>query len=263
MDTGREGVKSGVPGGESSCAGGNGGVMSRPWAVVVMCAGLVGVLAWSAGALALSERETRESGPPTPLGKSFTDFPTDFLAGYNWRQGTLDPEIEKLVGSNATLKLTGYNQQGWAEVYTSYFGYASTPLEHEPDVCYPAQGWSLPLGVIRREIDVPGWDQKLPISIYFFTKDVDRVLVINYYCINGQYFNDRTPTKFMNTGVGGYYAQTRVTVDIRSEDMTATDYESHVDYRRAVEIMRAVAPLVERHLPTLSTVEVTDSVAGQ
>ncbi len=223
---------------------------TMPLAIVALSGLLVVLLLFSAGTLAIGRGRVHK-GPPTPLAKSFMDFPVDFFPGYTWRQGVLEPEIERLVGSNATLKLTGVGRQGWVDLYTSYFGYASTPLEHEPDVCYPAQGWDLPLGVIRTEINLPGRSEPLPINVFYFTKELQRVLVVNYYCINGEYYNDRLETKFLETGEGGYYAQTRVTVEVKGEELTRETYRDHEAFKRARDVMVVAAPLIETYLPQM------------
>lgn len=251
MDKGRDGFF--VSGDKGSLEGdGNASrsyFSSRPALILLLSGAMIAVLSWSALALALRGRQTYHDGPPTRLRKAFTEFPADFLEGYTLRHGALEPEIESRVGSHATLKLTGYNEEGWVDIYTSYFGYASTPLEHEPHVCYAAQGWT-PLR-IQMEIDVAGLGGKIPVNVYFFRKDVERVLVMNNYNINGQYFNDRTPTKFMDAGPGGFYAQTRVTVPIRGDDLTEENVSEHPDFLRAAAVMRETLPLVEEYLPAV------------
>ena len=201
------------------------------------------------------------SRPPTPLRKPFKDFPTDFL-DYKWRFGVLDEEVERVAGVDAYLKLRGFRKRdgSGADLYTSYVGMGTTMVEHEPQVCYGAQAWSLPYKIIKAEIadlqvviDKKGTIGPLPLNVYLFAKDVDHQMVVNFYCINGVYTNSRTAVRTEADRPGGFYAQTRVTLGLTSVDWAEANPGSLAKSRRfqqAVEILRYVTPLIrDEYLP--------------
>ncbi|NIA20437.1 MAG: exosortase-associated EpsI family protein [Anaerolineaceae bacterium] len=201
------------------------------------------------------------SRKPTPLRKAFKDFSTDFL-GYKWRWVILDPVIEKVAGVDAYLNLAGFRRRDGssAQIYTSYVGKGTTMVEHEPEVCYVAQGWSLPYGIKKAEIkelqvviDKKGTIGPLPVNIYLFAKDVNHQMVVNSYCINGRYTNSRTTVRTEADRPGGFYAQTRVVMPMTSVDWTETTPQTLTTsrrFRQAVEILRYVTPLIRhKYLP--------------
>ncbi|MBN2582885.1 MAG: exosortase-associated EpsI family protein [Planctomycetes bacterium] len=200
------------------------------------------------------------SRPSTPLRKAFTEFPTDFL-DYQWRHGRLDAAVEKVTGAEAYLKMTGFRKSdgSYLELYTSYVGKGATAVEHEPQVCYGAQGWQMPHGFIQAKIDglkvrlSDGSFGPLPVNVYLFEKDVDHQMVVNFYCINGKYTDSRVTARTEADRPGGFYAQTRVTLPLSGVEWAETGPKTYADSRRfkqAVEVLRYVVPIIEaEYLP--------------
>ncbi|HOI55042.1 MAG TPA: exosortase-associated EpsI family protein [Phycisphaerae bacterium] len=228
---------------------------------VAMTAAVVAVLlASGVGYRIRSVSRGESSRPSTPLRKAFTEFPTDFLE-YQWRHGRLDEAIEKATGAEAYLKLSGFRKGDTSlmELYTSYVGKGATMVEHEPQVCYGAQGWSLPYGILRTTIDgltvrlSDGSMGPLPVNVFLFEKDVDRQMVVNFYCINGQYTDSRVDVRVMADRPGGYYAQTRVSMALSGVEWMEIDPKRVSQSRRflrAAEVLRWVVPVLEReYLP--------------
>lgn len=87
-----------------------------------------------------------------------------------------------------------YSRYGGAESVGLYIAYgvrARELMPHRPEVCYPCAGWTR---TDRRSIDLPvGDDVQLPCRILQFSRGVlstSKVLILNYYIIDGQYCSD-------------------------------------------------------------------------
>jgi len=195
---------------------------------------------------------------PTPLRRSLDEFPREFL-GYGWRNQPLEPEIEKVAGASAYLNLLGFRSRdaAYAHLYVSYYNQAQTLVEHEPQVCMvEAGGWSLPYGILRNEVKIPApaGDPAvtLPVNVYLFRKDVENLLMVNYYCVNSEYFNSRDEVRMKGLIGRGFYAQTRVSIplsDLDAASINETTYADSEPYKRAVEVLQFVVPELEKYLP--------------
>jgi len=218
-------------------------------------------------------------------------FPHEFC-GYQWGHDLpLDDNTEKVLGAMYYLNRQGFRRSdsASASLWVSYFGSPETRVDHEPQVCMvKGGGWDLPYGFIRTEIPMPPRDGgrawRLPVQAYLFQKDVDHLLMVNTYCVNGTYLNKRTQARILSLeshGLG-FYMQTRVTIPLNAFEWNevvsagspeddpyalarnvaevgrevralessgpAPDRRAH-PYIRAVQIMRYVIPHLERHMP--------------
>jgi hypothetical protein len=154
----------------------------------------------------------------TPLRRNFDGFPREFL-GYQWSKNKpLDEDTERVLNAKAYLNREGFRSRdkSLAMLWVSYFGESETLVEHEPQVCMAAGGWSLPYGIHRTTVPMPpgpdgkSWD--LPVNVYLFRKDVNRLFLVNTYCVNGTYTNSRDEARILSRRGVGFYAQTRVTI---------------------------------------------------
>jgi len=93
----------------------------------------------------------------------------------------------------------------------------------------------------------------LPVNVFLFEKDVDRQMVVNFYCINGQYTDSRVDVRVMADRPGGYYAQTRVSMALSGVEWMEIDPKRVSQSRRflrAAEVLGWVVPVLEReYLP--------------
>ena len=202
---------------------------------------------------------TQASVQFTGLRKSLDLFPREFL-GYTWRDKYLDPDIEKMAGAAYYINVQGFRPRdaSGASVYVSYYGEAATLVEHEPQVCMVAGGWDLPWGVQRESIQIPAGPGKpaweLPVNVYVFRKDMDNLLMLNYYCVNGRYFNSRDDVRVAGLVGRGYYTQTRVSIGLSDFDrarLTEKNVSESETYKRAVEILQYMVPQLEEYLPAV------------
>jgi len=217
-------------------------------------------------------------------------FPREFC-GYEWsRDLPLDKDTEEVLGAMYYLNRQGFRRadSAAASLWVSYFGSPETRVDHEPQRCMRNGGWTLPFNFVRIEIPMPprenGDPWRLPIQVYLFKKDMDHLLMVNTYCVNGTYLNKRTAARILSLDSQGlgFYTQTRVTINLTTlewselvgvrgpegdpyalardvdgvaravrelESSGPTPGEKVNPYLRAVEIMRHVIPHLERHLP--------------
>jgi len=289
-------VSSGAAPDRSSARGGRVSTGARVGFIVAV----VLILLASGAGLRLAGR-TRGTLLLTEPRIGFDQFPSEFC-GYKWSHDqALDRDTERVLGAMYYLNRQGFRKSdsAAATLWVSYFGSPETRVDHEPQVCMLNGGWSLPYraddapqGYIRTEIPMPprkdGKAWTLPVLVYLFQKDMDHVLLVTTYCVNGTYLNNRTEARIISLGNRGlgFYAQTRVTIRltslewnelvsvggpggdpyalarneaevaraIRLLDSTGpTPGEKAHPYLRAVEIMRYVIPHLERHLPMAQT----------
>lgn len=152
----------------------------------------------------------------TPLARSLDEFPHDFL-GYEWSKNQpLDDTTERVLGATAYLNRVGFRPWDASRqaLWVCYYGQSETKVQHEPEICYRANGWSLPFGIGEAEIVIPArngrpsW--KLPVNVYLFRQDVNWMMLVNTYCVNGYYTNDRDRVRNMGKAGQGFYTQVRV-----------------------------------------------------
>lgn len=230
-----------------------------------------------------------EGGGPGQLTeprKSFDDFPQLFL-GYEWGPNTLlDEDTERVLGADYYLNRDGFRQSDASKVslWVSYFGQSETLIEHEPQQCMRTGGWSLPFGICSTKIPMPpgadGKPWRLPVNVYLFQKDIERVLMVNTYCVSGHYLSNRDEARFYGEKGKGFYAQIRVTIPLTHFEWAALSAEKYDlpndvaqveaevakleetraepqsgeaekihPYLRAVEILRYVVPALTEYFP--------------
>jgi len=228
----------------------------------------------------------------TPLRVPLTEFPEEFL-GYQWsKDRVLDENTERVLGAMAYLNRDGFRDRDKtrASLWVSYYGESKTDLQHEPEVCMIAGGWSMPAGRVTFEVPMtpspayPG--DKLKVGVYVFERDMNYLLAVNTHCINRRYIDNRGEARFMGNVGSGFYAQIRVTIPISKSDLLPGGIESfykritgagdEADARwlaeglarldapvaegdrvhpffRAVEIIRYVVPELDRFFPLTET----------
>ena len=129
--------------------------------------------------------------PPGTLAK----FPLD-LPGWAGRDVPMDQAVIRATDTDDLLNRSYTSRAGAESVgfYVAYGVRARDLMPHRPEVCYPGAGWTLD-STETRELPLP--DQaKLNCRLYRFSKGGGlfdhRILVLNYYIIDGQYAPDVT-----------------------------------------------------------------------
>lgn len=228
----------------------------------------------------------------TPPRVPLTEFPEEFL-GYRWsKDRVLDPDTERVLGAMAYINRDGFRERdkSVASLWVSYYGESKTDLEHEPEVCMKAGGWTLPEGQSSAVIPMPVTkefpESELKVGVYVFEKDVDHLLLVNTYCVNRRYTDSRDEARLWGQKGKGFYAQARVTIRLSDYEwagfklaggaagiyknardaqwvarglskLQRTEGQATSDERdpflRAAEIIRQVVPELDRYYPPAET----------
>jgi EpsI family protein len=161
----------------------------RPWAVVIAVL-LAGGAAYRLGIRALQPALDSKIVLPIPLA----DFPTT-IGDWTGEDRPFTPEVARVAGNDDYLHRVYTNAvtNEAASLYIAYSGRPRTMLGHRPTVCYRAQGWvhdeTREDGLVFADGDT------IPCLIHRFHKpdgDAGRVVVLNYYVLNGVPTNEES-----------------------------------------------------------------------
>ncbi|HOQ04358.1 MAG TPA: EpsI family protein [Anaerohalosphaeraceae bacterium] len=174
------------------------------------------------------------------------------LSSFPVRIGPWEGEDQPL--SETTLQIAGNDDyvnrvyripgtEEYAAFYVSYTSQPRTMLGHRPDLCYVGAGWNLEQTETRQIQTSDG--QVIPVLLHTFRKplpDLTRLIVLNYYLINGQATNDhrifsglrwRLPS--FSRGQVRYVAQ----IQVASTSLTSV-----------LSFTTLAAPLIASYMPT-------------
>ena len=143
---------------------------------VVMLVGLVGSLQINSWAKAAGQVE------PRPLSKPLDALP---LTIGEWR-GTaayLSGAVEDILGVDQYVKryYSSSERSFQVTLYAGYYKDIRIAKQHSPQVCYPGAGWESAGEPQRWSIVVPGRDEPIETDCVFFTKGVDRQVVLYWF----------------------------------------------------------------------------------
>jgi hypothetical protein len=168
---------------------------------------------------------------PHPL----STFPAE-VGNWNGKDVPIPYNIQRVAGNDDFLSRLYTNRltKEWANVYIAYSARPRTMLGHKPQVCYVGNGWILDSTESSKVISASG--TTIPCLVHRFHKpapDNTRVVVLNFYILNGQITSDessfsgvgwRTPNIAGNPA--RYVAQVQISsvlensVRIAAKDMT-------------------------------------------
>ena len=150
-----------------------------PWAVataaLLLCgAGYQVAMAW------LRPMATRRIELPVPL----KNLPLQ-VGAWVGQEGRLTPEVERIAGNDDYVSRTyvNTNTSESAYFYLAYSARPRTMLGHQPQVCYTGSGW-IHDETKPDELRLAG-GQVLPCLVHRFHQEAKRVVVVNYYVLNG------------------------------------------------------------------------------
>ena len=130
-------------------------------------------------------------------------------------------------------------------LYIAYGTRARELMPHRPEVCYPCAGWTR---TDRRSVALTLSDgRQLPCRILEFTRgtlNTEKVLVLNYYIVDGQYSQDVSLLRFKvwrGSDAVGYSAQIQIVVSIT--DNITTDLAEKLVCDFAVESSSSIYKL--------------------
>ena len=138
----------------------------------------------------------------------------------------LDEYVVRMSDTDAHINRT-YIRNNGLEIVSLYIASgvkARDLMPHRPEVCYTGAGWTLN---DKHSTELPLSDGKqLPCNVMEFSRGtltVKKVIVLNYYIVDGEYCSDVSLLRskaWRGTGTVDYVAQVQITTAIQS-NMTA------------------------------------------
>ncbi len=132
----------------------------------------------------------------------------------------LDEAIVRATDTDAHLNRRYSRRNGLESVALYIAGgvRARDLMPHRPEVCYTGAGWTL---VNRRVVELPlNGATKLPCNVLQFSRGTLRtgkVMVLNYYIVDGQYCHDVSLLRskaWRGSGTVGYVAQVQIVASV-------------------------------------------------
>jgi len=123
---------------------------------------------------------------------AFERFPLQ-IGNWTGQDVPIDDAIVRATDTDAHInrRYSRQNASKYVGLYVAYGVRARELMPHRPEVCYPMAGWTL---VYKRSVELPLSDKmQLPCRILQFSRgtlNMAKVLVLNYYIIDGQYCGD-------------------------------------------------------------------------
>jgi len=142
------------------------------------------------------------------------------IGGWVGQDVPMDEAIARATDTDARINRR-YARHGGLEAVSFYVASgvkARDLMPHRPEVCYTGAGWTL---VDRHSVELPLSDgTALPCNVLQFSRGIlstQRVTVLNYYIVDGQYCRDVSRLRFKawrGSGAVRYVAQVQITTAI-------------------------------------------------
>jgi EpsI family protein len=114
------------------------------------------------------------------------------------QEGRLTPEVERIAGNDDYVSRTYVNANTSESAYF-YLAYSARPrsmVGHQPQVCYTGSGW-VHDDTQPDTVTLPG-GKVVPCLLHRFHREDKRVVVLNYYVLNGVPTNEEE--RFVGVG---------------------------------------------------------------
>ena len=171
------------------------------------------------------------------------------IGDWTGREVPLDEAIVRATDTDAHINRR-YLRHGSLESVSLYIASgvkARDLMTHRPEVCYTGNGWTL---TDRRFVELPLSDvMKLPCNVFEFSRgtlNTNKVVVLNYYIVDGQYCHDVSLLRskaWRGSGTVRYVAQVQVIASITA-NMTA-ESTANIVSAFAVESASLISRLFE------------------
>ena len=138
------------------------------------------------------------------------------LGEWTGQEAPLSEEIVEATDTDAHVSRRYTRAGGLDSVwfYIAYGGRARDLMPHRPEVCYTGAGWTL---IDRRTAELALSDgTELPCNVMQFSRGTlnkERVVVLNYYIVDGEYSHDVSLLRskaWRGSGTVGYVAQVQI-----------------------------------------------------
>ena len=144
------------------------------------------------------------------------------LGEWTGQEAPMAEEIVEATDTDAHVSRR-YSRAGGLDSVWFYIAYgvrARDLMPHRPEVCYTGAGWTL---IDRHDVELSlSNGTELPCNIMQFSRGTlnkERVLVLDYYIVDGQYSHDVSLLRskaWRGSGTVGYVAQVQIVASITS-----------------------------------------------
>ncbi len=208
-------------------------VSKKAYFTVIIVLGLTGALRYAHMAKASS----------FPVGLRLSEFPMN-VAGWQGKSVPYPDWLPEELGANEFFIREYTNGQGAAvTLYVAYFDARYGGTGHNPDVCYPAQGWNI-IERSRRAVQVDG--ATLEVTRMLIQKGLTKQPVLFYFQAGSQTIPELSGYRLRAIVQGILFNKIGTAIVSVSAPVTETTEKS---YGEEVEFLKAIAPLIEQYIP--------------
>lgn len=171
------------------------------------------------------------------------------IGDWTGREVPLDDAIVRATDTDAHVNRS-YSRQNAPESVLLYIAYGVRVRDlapHRPEVCYTGAGWTR---IDRRSMELPlSEGAKLPCNVLQFSKGTlnkQKLVVLDYYIVDGQYCRDVSQFRFKafgGLGTVGHVAQVQIVASLAPN--LPADSAGRVVSAFAVESASAISSLFE------------------
>jgi len=179
---------------------------------------------------------------------AFEQFPLQ-IGSWTGQDVPIDEAIVRATDTEAHInrRYSRQNASEYVGLYVAYGVRARELMPHRPEVCYPGAGWTL---VDKRSMELSLGDGiQLPCRILEFSRgtlNITKVLVLNYYIIDGQYCGDVSLLRskaWRGSGTVRYAVEVQIVASVTNNMIADSAAKMVCDF--AVESASSISSLFE------------------
>ncbi len=194
-------------------------------------------------ALATCLRYTHMMRASSPPGLRLAEFPMS-VPGYEGKEMPYPEWLPEELGAREFFIRQYDNQQGTSiSLYAAYFDARYGGTGHNPDVCYPAQGWEI---IERSPGAVQAEGKTIEFTRMLIQKGLAKQLVLFYFQTGDRIVPELSLYRLTAMVQGIVYNKIGGAIVLISAPIHGTVEET---YAQETEFLRIVGPMLERYLP--------------
>jgi len=179
-----------------------------------------------------------------PVGLRLGELPMS-AAGWQGKNVPYPDWLPEELGANEFFIREYTNDRGGAATfYAAYFDARYGGTTHNPDICYPAQGWEI-VERSRLAVQVEGAD--LEVTRMLIQKGLTKQLVLFYFQTGDQTIPELSGYRLRAIVQGILFNKIGAAIVRVSAPVTETVEKTE---REEAEFLKAIAPMIEQYIPS-------------
>lgn len=179
-----------------------------------------------------------------PVGLRLGELPMS-AAGWQGKSVPYPDWLPEELGANEFFIRQYTNERGGAVTfYAAYFDARYGGTTHNPDICYPAQGWDI-IERSRLAVQVDGAD--LEVTRMLIQKGLTKQLVLFYFQTGAQTIPELSGYRRRAIVQGILFNKIGAAIVRVSAPVTETVEQTQ---REEVEFLKTIAPMIEQYIPS-------------